>query len=149
MLRLPDLVKACGVKSRAIADSAIVEEQMRPALADEAIQKLRCVSSMRSIADCFARSDVKFVVGERRFRLHRALLWARSRWFRSLLSEKWRDGRRARIEVSSMTAEVFASVVQFLYTGCGNDHIYRYQIDVCMVLTISNVAVRKSRLKRR
>lgn len=73
---------------------------------------------MRSLTR-LARSDVKFVVGGRRFRLHRSLLWARSLWFRSLLSEQWKGGGSARIEATSMTAEVFASVVQFLYTGCG------------------------------
>ena len=44
-LQLPDLVEASQkkVKARAVADSAAVERQMRPALTDPAISSLRCV----------------------------------------------------------------------------------------------------------
>lgn len=55
-------------------------------------------------------------MGEQRFRLHRALLWARSAWFRVLLDDKW-DGVKRTIEVRSLTATVFGAVVEYLYTG--------------------------------
>ena len=62
------------------------------------------------------RSDVTFVVEKQRFRVHRPLLWARSLWFRALMAERWAKG--AEIEVTGMTADVFGSLAEFLYTGC-------------------------------
>jgi len=57
-------------------------------------------------------------VGERTFRLHRALLWARSAWFCTLLAERWQAGdRSAPIRVTSMTPKVFYTVVDYLYIG--------------------------------
>lgn len=65
-------------------------------------------------------SDVTILAGKREFKLHRALLWARSLWFRALLAERWKKGSTSNVvEVSAMPADVFSIVIEFLYTGYG------------------------------
>ena len=57
------------------------------------------------------------MVEGREFALHRAMLWARSAWFRALLGERWRRDTR-RVEVSVMSAATFEVLTEFLYTEC-------------------------------
>ena len=68
---------------------------------------------------------MEVIVGDSRqvFRLHRAVLWARSEWFRALL-ERWTHAPRNNakavadpVELSAMSGDVLACVVEFLYTG--------------------------------
>lgn len=59
-----------------------------------------------------------FLVDNRTFRLHRAILWARSMWFRALLGEKWSGTKTENlIEITIMSADVFAIVVEYIYTS--------------------------------
>ena len=67
--------------------------------------------------------DVEFLVEKEVFKLHRVVLQARSTWFKSLLSDRWRSGEVAegqvrRIEVTSMSARVFEVVSNYIYSGC-------------------------------
>lgn len=75
---------------------------------------LACTTLHRS--NTVTPSDVTFVVETRKFRLHRAVLWARCKWFKALLSAKWSNNSSV-IEVTSMTASVFTIVVEFIYTS--------------------------------
>ncbi len=123
MCNISDLVQDAQKKgkSRAMADSAMVEKQMKPAMS---INELRCVRILRLLYSqlwatyqTWFASDVTFIVGNKRFCLHRAILWSRSTWFRALLSEKWGANSSHTIEVTSMSAKVFAIVVDYLYTS--------------------------------
>lgn len=67
------------------------------------------------------------VVEGRDFALHRAMLWARSTWFRALLGERWRRDTR-RVEVSAMSAAVFEVLVEFLYT----EYVRLCALSVCV-----------------
>lgn len=57
------------------------------------------------------------VVQKQTFRLHRAIVTARCKWLSVLLGERWMHSGEAEVEVNSMTADVFATVMEFLYTG--------------------------------
>lgn len=71
-------------------------------------------------------SDVEIAIGDRVFRVHRAVLCARSSWFKAMLAERWRQDHR-RIEISSFTPQVFEAILQYLYTG------YRTYSFICCV----------------
>ena len=71
---------------------------------------------LHSLCGCI-HSDVEIAIGDRVYQLHRAVLWARSAWFRALLAERWRQDNK-RIELASFTPAVFEQVLEFLYTGC-------------------------------
>lgn len=61
---------------------------------------------------------MEVVVEGQTFRLHRAIVWARCKWLQALLAERWQSKKESRIEVNSFSADVFGTVVEFLYTGC-------------------------------
>lgn len=71
-------------------------------------------------------SDIEVMASDSKqvFRLHRAVLWARSEWFRALI-DRWSHAPRnnattaAPMELSVMSGDVLACVVEYLYTGCG------------------------------
>lgn len=68
-----------------------------------------------------AASDVEVVVEKQPFRLHRAILVARCQWLRALLAERWQRGEAPKsVEVTSMSADIFGVVIEFIYTGCGD-----------------------------
>ena len=113
-----------GVKApRAIESSEMVQKEMQPALSD--LKDLAYVL----VPECpthSKRSDVTVTVEKQTFRLHRAILCARCKWLSMLLAERWQRGDAHKaVEVTSMSADVFATVVEFLYTGCGLDRDYR------------------------
>lgn len=112
-----------GVKApRTIESSEIVQKEMQPALSD--LKDLAYVLMFWRFDA--GRSDVTITVEKQKFRLHRAILIARCKWLSVLLAERWQRGDAHKaVEVTSMSADVFATVVEFIYTGCGLDHDYR------------------------
>lgn len=63
-------------------------------------------------------SDVSFRVGETLFHLHRAVLWAQSSWFQTLLSQRWKQlNDDVPITISMCSASVFLLLVEYFYSG--------------------------------
>ena len=60
-------------------------------------------------------SDLTIVVQGEPVRVHKALVWARSKWLRTLLAERWAAGKP--VEITTLSAPVFRCVVEYLYTG--------------------------------
>lgn len=93
-------------------------------------------------------SDIEVMVSDSKqvFRLHRAVLWARSEWFRALI-DRWSHAPRnnastaAPMELSVMSGDVLACVVEYLYTGCGGPLTVGTEADRCAqsVLRVSVV----------
>ena len=83
-------------------------------------------------------SDVVIVVEKHDFLLHRAILWARCQWFRALLGERWQKGGEVqqRINVGAISADVFAVLVEFLYT--------EYVVQPFLATVISSSSLRRS-----
>ncbi|KXZ47188.1 hypothetical protein GPECTOR_37g194 [Gonium pectorale] len=62
-------------------------------------------------------ADLEVVVGDRTFHVHRALVAARSDYFRQLLGGGFAEGGAARLSLPDADLEAFALVLRFLYTG--------------------------------
>ncbi|KXZ42589.1 hypothetical protein GPECTOR_132g601 [Gonium pectorale] len=62
-------------------------------------------------------ADLEVVVGDRAFAVHRALLAARSDYFRQLLGGGFAEGGAARLSLPDADSEAFALALRFLYTG--------------------------------
>jgi hypothetical protein len=60
--------------------------------------------------------DVMFVVDGRHVRLHRAILAARSEYFRNMFSNGFHESSAAVITLSDITYPVFIALIRFLYT---------------------------------
>lgn len=63
----------------------------------------------------FCHSDVTFKVQNAEFKAHRAILWARSTWFRSLIGERWHANAPS-VDVRDIDPEVFSTLLDFMYT---------------------------------
>jgi speckle-type POZ protein len=61
-------------------------------------------------------SDVTFVVGDTRIQAHRAILAARSDYFRSMLTSPFREGEAHEISIGDTTPQAFKSLLRYLYT---------------------------------
>ena len=76
----------------------------------------------RSAHSHFRRSDVELSVHKRAFKLHRAIVCPRCKWLAVLVSDNWKGSMSGKaqpvIEINAFTPDVFAVVVEFLYTGC-------------------------------
>lgn len=64
-------------------------------------------------------SDLEIIVGPERKTIygHKAILAARSEWFRSALRPAFREGRENRITVLEDDPKIFEALLEFLYTG--------------------------------
>jgi len=81
-------------------------------------------------------SDVTFSVDIQIFKLHRAILMARCKFFEGMLTHNFKEKENKVIELNSMSAPVFRKVVEYLYTG----RVENLPPDLCMeVLVASNL----------
>jgi hypothetical protein len=64
-----------------------------------------------------ALCDVVLVVEGRRFSAHRAVLCGASEMLSNLLASEWRESQKREVEITSVSAAVFAAVLDFIYTG--------------------------------
>jgi hypothetical protein len=64
-------------------------------------------------------SDLEIIVGKERkvLHAHKAILAARSDWFRSALRPGFREAREGRINVLEDDPKIFEALLEFLYTG--------------------------------
>ena len=67
-------------------------------------------------------SDIEIVVEKQVFKLHHAIVWARCKWLQVLLADRWKTGaasskEKSPVQITSFSADVFATVIEFLYTG--------------------------------
>ncbi|KAG2500325.1 hypothetical protein HYH03_001901 [Edaphochlamys debaryana] len=62
-------------------------------------------------------ADLTLVVGDRRFPVHRAILGARSPYFRQRLEGGFADGAAAELSLPDADPDAFALVLRWLYTG--------------------------------
>lgn len=86
-------------------------------------QSLRVVPQDRPLLPCFSpplsHSDVCFVVGQERQEVfaHRCLLACRCNFFQRLLGPKLGPGMPSPVVLSTVPAEAFLAVLEFLYTN--------------------------------
>lgn len=107
-------------KVRALASSEVVEKQTRPLVGSELLNCLRYTTRFFvNILVLIRCSDVTIKVANspQLFRLHRAILWARSEWFRALLDRWGASTSKEPLEISEMSPDTFSCIIEFLYTG--------------------------------
>ena len=82
---------------------------------------LRTDSAISTSHLFYIGSDVQIVVEKNTFKLHRAIICSRCKWLQVLLADRWRTQASPddkKVEITSFSADVFGTVVEFLYTGC-------------------------------
>ena len=60
--------------------------------------------------------DVTLCVEDRKFPVHRAILAANSPYFRAMFTNGMKESQKEEIELKDVEADVFALIVQFIYT---------------------------------
>jgi BTB/POZ domain/Ras family len=93
-----------------LVHSAAIQTSMAPGL----------TGGLDHLADCVLH--VRETAPPVEFRVHRAILAARSAWFAALLSERFRenardDGGLAVVDIAIMSEEVLRGLIEYLYTG--------------------------------
>ena len=73
---------------------------------------------MEALLNGAALADVTFVVGDIRFQAHRAILAARSEYFRAMLTSGFSEGQGIAHEIAirDTTPEAFVALFRYLYT---------------------------------
>ena len=95
--------------------------------------------------------DVIIIIENRRFRVHKAVLSASSRYFMSMFTSGFQETERSEVKIEEGSAESFEQLVEFAYTGyfelsadnvCGILRMANYMeftraIDVCVNFIIN------------
>eukprot|EP01100_Stratorugosa_tubuloviscum_P010493 TRINITY_DN450_c1_g1_i1.p1 TRINITY_DN450_c1_g1~~TRINITY_DN450_c1_g1_i1.p1 ORF type:complete len:781 (-),score=362.26 TRINITY_DN450_c1_g1_i1:1129-3471(-) len=62
-------------------------------------------------------SDLTLLVAHDKISVHKAVLWARSEWFKTMLAGGFKENKLNEIRIESIDLEIFKSLIQFMYTG--------------------------------
>nr|XP_026694752.1 ankyrin repeat and BTB/POZ domain-containing protein 1 isoform X2 [Ciona intestinalis] len=81
------------------------------------LRRERHYDMMRSLLDKGSFYDVIMNVHGRQFKVHRYILSARSEYFADAFSNKWKNVDEVNISHHAVTADAFACLLQYLYTG--------------------------------
>src|SRR5690606_1785927 len=63
------------------------------------------------------QSDVIFVVGKKKFALHKAILAARSPVFAAMFANDLEKKKQNKVNIPDISVEVFEELIRFIYTG--------------------------------
>jgi len=72
---------------------------------------------LRKLCSDDTNADVTIIVGERKFKAHKALLTARSQYFRSMFDSGMEESCKNEVEIDEADTDVFQTFLEFLYTG--------------------------------
>jgi len=72
---------------------------------------------LRKLCSDDTNADVTIIVGERKFKAHKALITARSQYFRSMFDSGMEESRKNEVHIDEADPEIFQHYLEFLYTG--------------------------------
>lgn len=104
------LERAGGAQERGAAGAADAAAQ------SSAVGVERC-GGLAMLRDSGTLTDLSIRAGERDFRVHKCVLAARSSVFRSMFTLPTSDADAASVNLQSISADTFAELLHFVYTG--------------------------------
>lgn len=81
------------------------------------ISECRLADDMNGLFENQAFSDVTLVCGKREFKMHKAILAARSCVFAAMFEHRMLEGQSNRVHVTDLDEEVLQELLRFIYTG--------------------------------
>ena len=94
-----------------------VEEQVAPQHDEEKAAMAKALADYGKLVEAEELADVVLVVEGERFPAHRAVLAARSEYFRGLFKSGMQEGGRREMAYEDVSAGAFRVLLRYLYTG--------------------------------
>ena len=86
-------------------------------------------ANYESLLESAKLSDVLFVIGNKEFKLHKAILASQSPVFSAMFENDLEEAKKNRVEITDVDVEVFEVMIRFIYTA-NVDSVQQYALEL-------------------